>query len=182
MRYPTPTGSNSPAPAGQLLTDVKTTKFVVTDDPSYGNGGVGSADRNTMTDRVYFGAFAEGTGQNSYSNAGWLGQGVVGIILHEIGHISAAGFANFGAERSRWNREMAERKIPHSPADFYSLGADYSFDNESYAHSFTTASAGVLGINLGTYDSGMRSGGTVGKLYRPRCGLQQAQVRRGLLI
>lgn len=139
--------------AGQLLSDIQATKFVVTDNSNFGNGGVGSADRATMTDTLYYASFAEGTGRPSYTNTVWSGQGVIATILHELGHLSAQGAANFLSENSKFNQEMAARKIPHAAGDFYSLGSDYAKDNEAFAHGYTLAVSAALQINISTYDT-----------------------------
>lgn len=138
--------------AGQLLSDIKNTKFVITDVANPANNkGVGGADRANMTDTLYFAAFVEGSGQSSYTNAQWSGQGLVGILLHEMGHLSSAGNSVYNSERSKWAQENGKFKRNWRPDDFWT--SNYSNDNELYQHGFALASAAALGIGLDKYDT-----------------------------
>ncbi|MDJ0278980.1 hypothetical protein QLH51_19545 [Sphingomonas sp. 2R-10] len=139
--------------AGDLLTQIKGTKFVVT-DIQQSNDGVGSADRSTMTDTLYFASFAEGTGAKAYTQSGYLGYGVIGIILHEVVHMSVAGYQNFQNSSLYFNRENAELKIKNAP--FY--GSDYSKANEMFAHVGSISAGNILGFDLSAYNDGMTKG------------------------
>jgi hypothetical protein len=132
---------------GNLLDDIRATKFVVTDNANFGNGGVAAADKGTMTDTLYYGAFAEGTGMNSYSNSHFNGQGVIGIILHELGHLSTAGDSNYAAEYAKFGREQAERKTGNTAF----FGSNYSTDNELFSFGYGSSVAATLSIPLSTF-------------------------------
>lgn len=149
---------------GDLLNDLKATKFIVTDNPNLGNNGVAKADHTAMTDTLYFAQFVEGAGPTSYSNSGWQGQGIIGVILHELGHLSAGGYANAINEINRFNNEMSIRKIPPVQRDFYgSDGADYNFDNESYAQGYASNAASVLGLDISILTNAYETNGQVGQ-------------------
>lgn len=139
--------------AGDLLTQIKGTKFVVT-DVQQSNDGVGSADRPTMTDTLYFASFAEGTGTQAYTQAGYLGNGVIGIILHEVVHMTAAGYQNWQNSTLYFNRENSETKVKNVP--FY--GTDYSKANEMFAHVGSISAGNILGFDLSAYSDGMAKG------------------------
>ena len=158
---PLPKGQSTTA--GALLDDVKNTAFIVSDTQNFGNNGVGGADHASMTDNLFFGAFAEGTGYSSYSNSQWSGQGIIGTILHELGHLSEFGFTNRNNEVQQFNNEMTQRHAARFTNDYYlgSDAADYRLDEESYAQAYALSAASVLGLNIGTYDSILVSNGLV---------------------
>lgn len=145
---PIPLPNGKATTAGQLLSDVKNTKFIVTDNPNFGNRGVGGADHPSMTDTLHFASFVEGAGISSYTNAQWLGQGMTGIMLHELGHLSVAGYANFNEENAKYNTEF--RKHGTGIRDFYS--SDYHPDDERFQHQYAISAADVLGIDFNKYN------------------------------
>lgn len=134
--------------AGQLLNDVKVTKFVITDQKDFGNNGVGGADRLTMTDKLFFGAY-QGTGPESYTHAQWRGQGMTGILLHELGHLSQAGYDNGQDSQRKYNYERAR----HKTQDIGYYYSEYARDDERFQHQYAKSAAAALGIAFETYDS-----------------------------
>lgn len=79
--------------AAQALSELNNTIFVVDDTTNYGNGGLGTAERglsgapNTVT--LNFDAF-DGDG-GDYADPNYTNnQGVVGMMLHELGHVTQA--------------------------------------------------------------------------------------------
>jgi hypothetical protein len=132
----------------ELIDLIEGTTFVVKDSVPFSNNGVGGADHVSTTDTLYFAAFVEGVQTNTYTAPGYQGQGVVGIILHEMAHISQYGYDNLSAEITKYNHEV---NFHHVPDDgFYN--SEYSSDNESYAHQSAMAAAEALGIPHDIYN------------------------------
>ncbi|WP_440979760.1 hypothetical protein ACQHGV_05695 [Sphingomonas pseudosanguinis] len=137
---------------GDLVNLAKSTKFVVTDRQPPANrlnGGVGSADAPNKTDTLQFGSFVEGLEFNTYSAPGYQGQGMLGIMLHELGHMSPEGYANFLLESKAHTREITVHRLPQNPF----RNSDYHKDNEAFAHQFAISAGRVLNIELGIYDN-----------------------------
>ncbi|WP_156347443.1 MULTISPECIES: hypothetical protein [unclassified Sphingomonas] len=162
-----PAGTVIPLPngnsitAGTLLYDLQRTKFVITDRPTT-NSGVGSANRVTMTDTLHFASFAEGTGISGYTAPGYNGTGVIGIIMHEMSHMTSHGYNNYLDSVRYFNRENAERKLKNVP--FY--GSEYGNANEMFAHLGSLSMAGALQLDVSTYKVLMEGGVFKDQSYR----------------
>jgi hypothetical protein len=138
--------------AGALLTELHNTVFTVGDyQSSITNGGVGNAIHNvngTNTDQLDFRGF---TGPASYAAPTYANQqGLVGILLHELGHLSNEGYANLQSEFSFYKREFGQN------ADFYTSTVahhqDYHADDEKFANDFSRAFATATSFSLTGYN------------------------------
>ena len=100
-----------------------------------------------MTDRLYFGGFVN-TGPDTFASPNWLGQGVIGAILHELGHLNINGFNNWNTEKTQLSIENAAHK--NGGVNFYNT--DYGADNEYYAHQYAKAVASTLKLPFDQFD------------------------------
>lgn len=139
---------------GEILDVVMGTTYIVTDGPLPPNRGLGTADRATMTDTINILAIL-GTdpvttvggvlpGKPGYDS---FPMGMVGLVLHEAAHMSAAGdrFFKLSALIARSDTTTG------AGVDFYSNlpGAiEYSQNNEYFANELMTLIAGKIGLPL----------------------------------
>lgn len=132
--------------AGDLLTQIENTTYIVSDsNPSGSNGGVGSADRTHMTDTLVYTAFE---GQGSYADPNYQNDaGMIGIMLHEAGHMTAQGATNLQQENTAYRKLVGAHKGeygPYTDAKFY--GSDFGLDNEIFADDFAVNAGHAIGL------------------------------------
>lgn len=152
--------------AGQLLQNAKITKFTVSDKKTFGNSGIGTADRISATDlrdEIYFGGLV---GPDSYAASTYPNsQGLVGIILHELGHLSAEGKSVYDTAIATWSAEMRKRrrKVPQDQFYLDNEGQIYAKSIENYAHGYGAAAALAINLDISTYNTTV----VANKLYGP---------------
>lgn len=133
---------------GTVLDTLHNTKFIIDDAATYNNGGVGSAQIGTSgnpnVDHLNYAAF---TGTGSYADSNYQKDaGLVGILLHEIGHLTTVGDA-FRTDEINWYK-----KDYGTTAGFevFTNGAKsaYSISNEKFANDFSLAVVTATGTAL----------------------------------
>lgn len=136
--------------ASQVLDIIKNTQFIVTDE-NYGNGGVGSASAgqngvpniDKLNFRYFDGDLSNSDGKDYASPAFTNGEGMVGIMLHEVAHLSGEGWIiNYHSQRY-FNQEIANGRDPGA----YN-SSDYWTNNESFANDFAKSAAQVIGADI----------------------------------
>lgn len=130
--------------ASQALNVLNTTTWVVSDQSNFSNGGVGGADHRTDTVTLnyrYFDGVIDPGHQGDYAHPNYQNdQGLVGILLHEVGHMS-----DLGADRD--NRSRENYNLEHGSQAGYQ-NSDYFRNNEEFASNFAVAAANAFGMNL----------------------------------
>lgn len=141
--------------AGDLLKDLDNTKFTVTDRSYNKNKGVGSAVRgNPNMEEINYAAI---TGPDGYGAERFpRNSGLVGIMLHELGHISAAG-DGFWRSSQGYHKKDPVLRI----SSFYNT--EYATNLERFANNFMDGVATGLNIDL----HGLVPGGYRGKAVDP---------------
>lgn len=136
----------------QLRAEINNTQFIVDDQASYSNGGVGSAERgqngNPNVDHLNYWAFT-GANASGYAAPGYGGQGVAAMLLHEIGHMTEAGL----------NQSYENNRVyiaDYGPSAHAYNGSLYWQNNENFAHDLQAA-AQAMGLNVSNYESAVGS-------------------------
>lgn len=132
--------------AAEALNELANTVFVIDDSTNYGNGGLGTADRgadgapNTVI--LNFDAF-DGDG-GDYADPNYIdNQGVVAMMLHELGHVTAQG-ENFD--------ELSRRTyILQNGSDAGYNFSEYWFNNEAYVYDFAKQFSSAMGTDIGQF-------------------------------
>lgn len=125
--------------AKAVLDIIHATTFIVSDRSNNGNSGVGAANSVNHTDTLYYEAF-DGDG-GDYASPNYVNDaGLVGILFHEIGHLSAPGASFDGDSRAFYQKEH------HSFSGY--IGSDYFKNNEKFANDFAYSAASAFGENL----------------------------------
>lgn len=139
---------------GAELNHLKNTQFSITDtDPTKDTGGPGSAVHNSAGGNhsvsFFFEAF-DGDGSQDYAHPNYTNlQGLVGIILHELGHVSTEG-NQFQLSSDRfWRQE--NRQNDKTDIDVAWTQSDYFRNNESFAHSYSRDLANAIGAEIGQW-------------------------------
>jgi len=135
--------SSGSTTVGNILQDMNNTRFTVTDETGFGgNNGVGAAIRGTPnTETINYHSILNEP--QSYGDKSLYpgNTGIYGIMLHELGHISALG------EGFRSYSVNLQRQDPTTKTStFYQT--DYSKNLELFANNFMDAAATALRINL----------------------------------
>lgn len=145
------------ATVAQIIADINNTKFTVTDRTDFQNNGVGSAVRGATfnTETINFNAIngpnGTGYGASTYNN----NAGLVGIILHEMGHISLGGDALYRSSIQYQRRDPTTKYI----SNFYNTV--YAQNLEAFANDFMNAAAKAMN----NFDlQGMLPGGRSGSV------------------
>ena len=134
--------------ASELLDVLTSTKWVVSDNPTYNNGGVGGADalnNRVMVDyRAFDGDLNNGT--KDYAHPNYVDDaGLKAILLHEAAHVSDDGY-------QRWSDSIAYNRMDGGTnASFYADTSRYSYaiNLEKWANEFAyAAGTAFLGQNL----------------------------------
>lgn len=135
---------------GDILNQINGTTYIVTDqDFSQINGGRGGADAANHTDTLSYTAF-EGPG--SYADPNYHdGNGMIGIMLHETGHMTTDGAANYTLEHNAYTRYHAETKTPASYLDYFR--SNFGLDDEIFADDFAVSAARAVGLNVDQFES-----------------------------
>lgn len=142
--------------SGQILQVLRTTTFVVSDQSNYGNGGVASADYVSHTDTLNFSAFdgIVGPGETGdYASPSYVNDaGLRAILVHEIGHLSAAGYAFHQQSVGLFHQEHGNN------ANYYgTLDPAYTRNEERYLNDFSASVRQSFGWDAGTpltYETG----------------------------
>jgi len=119
---------------------VSESHIVITDDTSKTLGRDGLADHLHNTIYIAYNAFTNTGGH-------WGGQGesgMIGMMLHEYGHLSNAGWNNTNQEAYWYTQEKAQTKMDPGTAD-------YSADNESFADAFVFEAQNDLGLDASNF-------------------------------
>jgi hypothetical protein len=131
--------------AGQILKVVNTTRWVVTDNPTFNNGGVGSANGKTDTVTLYYGPY-DGVGPNDYAHPNFQNDaGLVGILLHDIGHMTPAGEAFFAESYDTFSKEYGTTNGFYSSTN--TVRFQYAKNNEMFANDFAYAVGTAFGAD-----------------------------------
>lgn len=130
---------------GAILGDLLNTEFTVTDRTNFGNNGVGQALRGAdgfpNTDLINMNAILD-----QYGASTWIdGEGMVLLVYHEMGHISAVGHEFFISNVDYYSREPDGIRAP----DCYLPPTDYSINLEAFANDFKNALGTELGMATG---------------------------------
>jgi hypothetical protein len=133
----------------EALNLLNKTTFTVTDVmPS--NGGTGSAEYDASGNHrvsFHFESY-DGDGIGDYAHPNYENQeGVVGIILHELGHLTQAGYEFNKLSFSLFSRENAELKTP----DRQFHESEYYPNQEARANDFARAVAYSFGVDIDTW-------------------------------
>lgn len=127
---------------GEALETLNNARFILDDAPDYGNSGVGSAERGENGQpnevRLNYAAF-EGPG--SYADSNYVDdEGLVGILLHEVGHVT---------EQGAFHRNQSESlyALEHGSDAGY-IGSDYFENHEKFANDFAYTAADAFGESL----------------------------------
>ena len=133
--------------AGQVLANLHNTTFTVGNFVQT-NGGVGAATHgingNPNSDQLNYTAFV---GPNGYASPAYTDdQGLIGILLHELGHISQSGYDNLLQEMAVYRNDYG------STYGFYNVDpsnqrSDYNFDNERFANDFQQAVGDAINVD-----------------------------------
>ena len=140
---------------GQAIGELSNTQFIISDQNTSGSGGVGSAvagqGNAKNVDTLYYESFdgdsdayvlQDGrTTTNDYASPNYQnGEGMMAIVLHELGHLSDAGFdfnasslANFRHETGSYNN--------FSKSEYWS-------NNEAFANDFANSLASAFGTDF----------------------------------
>ena len=136
--------------AGKLLAYLEQDHFVITDHSYQSlNGGVGASDYAgglgpAHTDYLDYSHF----GSTGYGNSTYGDTGMVGIMLHELSHLTSEGYAVSTQEHAMYNREVAEKV---SVRDNYDSSNAYWKDNEAFADTTAHDIGSALGLDTTHY-------------------------------
>ncbi len=131
--------------AGEILTTLNSTKFVVTDNPNFNNAGVGSADGDTNTVTLYYGAY-DGIGTNDYASPNYQNDaGLVGILLHDIGHMTPAGEEWHDMSLYYYKEEFGTESGYYDSSNV--LAFAYARNDEKFANDFAYATGAAFGAD-----------------------------------
>lgn len=135
-----------------ILRVISEIKFVIT-DKSYNSvisGGLGGSDFAAKTDYLNYQGFMPGQQWGAYGDAG-----MNGIMLHEIGHLTAIGHDNLIKEDYWRGQEQAEAHAPIPMAN-----SDYAYDNEAYMDDFAINALNAFQLNSSVYAGAAQYDGT----------------------
>lgn len=129
--------------SSDLLEILNTTKWVVSDNPAYNNGGVGSADainnRATVDFRLFDGDLTNGV--NDFAHPNYVDDGgLKAILLHEAAHLSDSGYG-------RWSDSMAYHQLDGGNSlSFYADSGRFAYriHLEKWANEFAYAAADIF--------------------------------------
>jgi hypothetical protein len=152
--------------ASQVTDILRNTKFVISDTANFNNGGVGGAQFNpngfhtdTLDFRYFDGNLSNSGGSDyaapTYSN----GQGLIGIILHEVGHLNQQSL-NFDSSNRYYHNLENRNKGTNSAFN----NSDYWRNNEAFANDFSISAAAALGFDISQLSSAWYNAGTVGAI------------------
>lgn len=149
---------------GQAIGELSNTQFVISDQNTSGSGGVGSAvagqGTNKNVDTLYYESFdgdddayvlQDGTTTTAdYASPNYLnGEGMMAIILHELAHLSDAGFDFNSSSLANFRRETG------SYNNF--SNSEYWSNNEAFANDFANNLASAFEGDLGSQVSSVTS-------------------------
>jgi hypothetical protein len=124
---------------GDILVDLNNTDFKVTDRTDFQNNGVGASTRNIdggfHSDVINMNAIFNYYGNPPYPN----NSGLVSLILHELGHISMAGYLFFTLGYELWWAEPADKRGDYNNSAYFT-------NNEKLANDFITSASTELGL------------------------------------
>lgn len=130
----------------EVLTLLNSTTFFVTDNQQT-NGGVTYANYSPTGGSVEmnFEAF-DGDGVTDYADPAYSnGEGMAGILLHELGHLTSYGHSFSDSNWIYFNQEM---DFNHDHSQVYDRTSAYWLNNEAYANSFATDLASAFGVDI----------------------------------
>lgn len=130
--------------AGKALDIINNTTWIVSDQSNYNNGGVGSADYVNHTDTLNYRAFDGVIGpgeQGDYAHPNYQhDEGLIGILAHEVAHLSDAGQDWFSRSYSDYRQEHG---------DYVGFeNSDYYRNNEEFASDFAVAAGQAFGVDI----------------------------------
>lgn len=136
---------NNSITVGNLIDLINKTEWVVT-DRMYANAGVGSSytpQNGNPRDYLNFSSFRgpDGYASPNYTNM----QGMIGILLHELAHLSTQGQAFTNASESTYLR-----KNDNSYEDYYR--SNLARNNEIWANDFMKATSTAFGLDTSTFN------------------------------
>ena len=131
---------------GEMLDHLKDTQFVITDKAYPNSGGVGGAFYNPDgTHRIEFNfENFDGLGYLDYASPAYSDQqGLVGIILHELGHVTAAGDAFWDLSNFYHAKENGHDKttIPFAYGDYFN-------NEEAWVNAYSQQFAAAVGLSI----------------------------------
>ena len=140
---------------GDILKDLDNTKFTVTDRNYEKNKGVGSAVRGSPNlEEINYTAI---TGPDGYGAERFPGNsGLIGIMLHELGHISAPGDNFWRSSQGYQKKDPVLRG-----SSFYNT--EYAINLERFANNYMDGVASGLNVDL----HGLAPGGYRGNAVEP---------------
>lgn len=136
---------NDAMTAAEALAELNNTVFIINDVTDYRNGGLGAASRgengSLNSVKLNFDAF-DGSG-GDYADPNYAdNQGVVGMMLHELAHITKQGDQFYTLSRRNY------RRVTEDPAFENYNFSDFWYNNEAYDYDFAKNFAAALSLDI----------------------------------
>lgn len=121
---------------GAILSAVQSTTFIITDQPSFGNNGVGQANFETHTDMInYVAIVGDATHPAYYDHPNFTdGEGMFALVIHEALHLTGPGNDFFLQSRAAWGND----------ATFY--GSAHGRNLELFMNALTMQALAAAGV------------------------------------
>lgn len=136
--------------AGEILEELNSLKITMTDNSYlHINGGVGTANPYTNEIELDYRGYA---GAGSYADPVLYenDDGLMGILLHDLGHVIDEGEEYFEDSYDRYADENGSTAGYYFQPRMNPL-ADYAQNYEAFAEAFAQAAADAFGEDLATY-------------------------------
>lgn len=121
---------------GAILNAIQTTTFIITDQPSFANNGVGGVDFTARTDKInYVAIVGDATHPAYYDHPNFTnGEGMFALVIHEALHLTGQGNDFFLQSRAAWGND----------ATFY--GSAHARNLELFVNALTMQALAAAGI------------------------------------